>query len=110
MGDREEPRLARREQLLQGEFGAGVEVEARGPPVVADGGGGEGVEMRLVAGGGLEGGGVGLREAVRVEPGAQPREEAVAGEEKRAARLVARGGPPGVGRAGMSGGFGGGMR
>src|SRR5690606_27768438 len=41
--------LARRQQLLHGEFRRGVEVEPLPGPVIADGGGGKGVKMRLVA-------------------------------------------------------------
>ena len=98
MGEGEEPRLARRQQLLQRELGARVEVQRAAPRRRCRwrrwrrrGGAprcpGQVCERR----------GVGLEEVPSREPGAQRGLEAVAGEKERAARLVARGGPPGVG-------------
>ena len=69
-GEFEDPRLAGRQQLLAGELRRGAQVERRARAVGADRLGGEGVQVRLVAGRDLQGRGLDLDEAPRLEPAA----------------------------------------
>ena len=68
--------------------------------VVADGGGGEGVQVRLVAGADLQGGGVDLDEVAVCQPAAQGGLDAVARQKHRPAVGMAGGVPPHGGRIG----------
>ncbi|MET3867741.1 hypothetical protein ABIC20_005050 [Methylobacterium radiotolerans] len=99
-GDAEQPRLARGQELLAGEFRRGVQVERRAGAARPDGFRGEGRQMRLVAGRDLQAGGLGLDEVAVREPPAERREDAVAQEQRRAPVGVATGRPPGGGGSG----------
>jgi hypothetical protein len=87
--------LAGGQELLHGEFGRGVEIEPVACPVIADGGGREGVEMGLVAGRELQAGRVDEQEALGRQPGAERQLNAVADQQQRPAVGVPGGGPPG---------------
>ncbi len=82
---REQPRFAGRQQLLHGEFGRRVEVEAPSPSVGSDEIGPEGFEMRLVAGRNLQDWRLGLEKVLRVEPSPNRGRYAIAGHQEGAA-------------------------
>ena len=69
------------DELLQGEFGRGVQVARRPGPVRADQLCQKTMEVGFVAGRDLEDGGLGLGEAPPREPRAERRHDAVAGEQ-----------------------------
>jgi hypothetical protein len=95
VGETEQARLARRQQLLAGEFRRGVEVERLAAAIGQNRLRGEGREMRLVAGGDLQRGGFDLDEIALGKPRAKTREDAVAGEQQRPAIRMEAGMPPG---------------
>jgi hypothetical protein len=102
-GEGEQPRLAGSEKLLAGEFGRGVEVERLPGAVRAQGFRCESMEMRLVAGRGLEGGGFDLDEIVALEKAPDCGRDPVAADEKRPPVGVDVGHPPGGGGEGRHG-------
>ena len=79
----EYPGFTGRQQLLAGEFRRGVQVERLKPAVRADGLGGEGGEMRLIARRNLQRGGIDLDEVALGKPVAQRGRDAVARHEAR---------------------------
>ncbi len=81
----EKPWLAGRQQLLHGEFGRRMEVEAPRPGVGSDEVGPEGFEMRLVARRHLQDGRLGLEEILCVEPSPHRGRDAIAGHQEGAA-------------------------
>jgi hypothetical protein len=92
--DVEDSRLARRQQLLAGEFGRGVEMEAHPRSVGSDEVGREGVEVRLVAGRDLEDCGLHLEKALRLEMAPQRGFDAPARQQPGAPVGVDIGAPP----------------
>jgi hypothetical protein len=96
-GEVEDLPLAGGQQLLAGELRRGVQVERRALSVRGDDLSRKGVQVRLVAGGDLQGGGLHLDEVLRLEPAAQGRLDAVARQQARATLGVAVGSPPGTG-------------
>ena len=101
LGEAEDLLLARRQQLLAGELRRGVQVERRGLARDGQGLGGEGVQVRLVAGRDLQGGGLDLLEPLTLEPGAERLGDPVAGQQERAAVGVDVAAPPGGGGLGQ---------
>ncbi|GJE83688.1 hypothetical protein CJNNKLLH_5066 [Methylorubrum thiocyanatum] len=97
VGEAEQARLARREQLLAGEFRRGVQVERLAAAIGQDRLRCEGGEMRLVARRDLERRRLHLHEIRVGKPGAERREDAVAGQQQRPAIRMEAGMPPGRG-------------
>ena len=96
VGEGEQPRLAGGQELLAGELGRGVQIEAAaGRPVDRGELGREGVQMRLVAGRGLQDRGVDLDEAARIEPTPQRRLDPRAAQQEGAPVGMDVGAPPG---------------
>src|SRR5581483_11278149 len=87
--------LAGREQLLAGEFRRGAQIERLLLPRGRVQRGGEGVQMRLVAGRDRQRRGLHLNEIPRRKPGAQRLQDPRASPQQSAAIGVAFGGPPG---------------
>ena len=114
MGEGEDPLLAGGKQLLAGKFGRGVQVEPVPAPIIGDEFGGEGADMGLVAGGDLQGGGIDLDEALRLEARAPGRDHVGAGPQEGPPVGMDMGAPPGrrrlaclpggAGRGGIPGG------
>ena len=96
LGEREDLRLARRQQLLARELRGGVQIERPPRSIRADQLGSEGGEVRLVAGRHLQGAGLDLDEPLRLEPGAQRGPDAAARQQERPAVRVIIGVPPGA--------------
>ena len=90
--------LPRRQQLLAGKLGRGVQIQRRGLASGVQRFGGEGVQVRLGARGDLQGGGLDLLEALRLEPGAEGLGDAITRQQEGAAVLVDVRAPPGRGR------------
>ena len=68
-GEIENPRLARRQQFLSCEFRRGTQIKRRPLPARPDQVGGEGVQVGLVAGRDLQGGGFHFDEIAPGKPG-----------------------------------------
>ena len=95
MRDVEDARLARRQQLLAGEFRRGVEIAPLGRAVGLDQLGGEAMQMRLVAGRDLQRAAIHLDEAAVRKPVADGGHDAVPRQEEGAAVGMAAGIEPG---------------
>ena len=102
---RENPPLARRQQLLHREFGRRMEIGGAGDAVRADHRRGEGVQMRLVSWRSLKGGGLDFEEAFSAEMAADERGETRPRRQARPPVGVTGRGPER--RGGGQGGFGG---
>jgi hypothetical protein len=96
LGEGEDALLSGRQQLLAGEFGRGVEVEWPPLPVRTGQLGGEGMQVRLVAGRHLQGRRLHLDEAPRLEPAADRPLDAAPRQQERAPVLMLVGVPPGA--------------
>jgi len=97
LGEIEDPPLARRQQLLAGEFGRGVQVERRPLARRVDELGGERVQVGLVAGRDLQRRGLDLDEVALFEPLPESGGDPIASEQPRPAILVDVRPPPGQG-------------
>jgi hypothetical protein len=98
------PRLARREQLLAGEFRRGMQVVAPGAAVRGREIGRKAADMGLVAGARLQGGGLDLLKIARFEPAPHSRAHAGAGLQSRPLVGINALIPPrGRGRLGLEG-------
>ncbi len=95
--ERDDAGFACGQELLAGEFRRGVEEKLRSFAVRRHRLGGEGVQMRLVAGGDLERGGLDLDEVRRREEAAQGGLDAVAADQEAAPIGMDVGRPPGRG-------------
>src|SRR5690606_4392432 len=91
---REDLLLARRQQLLHGEFGRGVKIKIAAGEIAPRQLGLEGMQMPFVAGRDLQAAGIDLRESLSVEPGADGVLDPSAGGQKRPAVSVAARVPP----------------
>ena len=92
-GELDDTALASRKELLAGEFRRRAQVKRRRRAIRRHQLGGEGVQMRLVAGRDLQRAGLDLDEIVRGEPGAQARRRSGRAPAGRAAGRHGRGGP-----------------
>src|SRR5690606_32452360 len=91
-------RLPGGQQLLHGEFGRGMQIHGLPRPVIADHFGGEGMQMRLIAGRTLQARRIDHEEIALGQPVAHRRIDARTGEQERAPIGVALGMPPGRSR------------
>ena len=94
MAEVEDALLARSEQFLAGKFRGCVQVAPRGRTIRLDKLGRKGMEMGLVAGRNRERCAVHLEEVTRGEPLADPRHDAIPGQQKGPAVGVAGGVEP----------------
>jgi hypothetical protein len=89
-----DPPFAGRQQLLHGEFGRGVQIQGPADPVIADGGGREGMQMRLVARRALQSGRIHHEETLGRQVAAQRRLDPVARQQDGPTVRVDRRSPP----------------
>ena len=97
MGEAEDPRLARGQELLAGELRRGVQVERRAAAAGRGELGREGVQVDFVARGHLQRRGLDLQEAAPAEPVPQRRQDAAARQQERPPVGVDVAVPPGRG-------------
>src|SRR5436305_52936 len=96
-GEIEYAALTRRQQLLAGEFGRGVEIKLDPAAVGLHDIGGNGMKMRLITGRDLQRTAFDFGELALFEPCPDRRLDAIARQEKRPAIGVSFGAPPGRG-------------